>query len=141
MDLVDSSCVVEQTNRRVAHRTDQRELISLLANLWQRFNEVHSRHFTVDSIKHAANVIRYVVFRIPQIQMTWATLKVKQDDALGFVPARAANSGLICLSRLCLHHLAKGHAQHAGSTNTQDVTTIYTKTTITKVFTFLSGNT
>ena len=88
--LVDGGGVVEQADRRVAHRADHRDLVVDLGELRQQLGELDAGHLGVDRLEDAADVVGDVVLGVPQVEVAGAALEVEQDDALGLAEAGAA---------------------------------------------------
>ena len=124
--LIDRSRMIEQAVRRVAHRTDHRELVIHLGELRQQLRELHSRQLRRDVAERTLYVVGNVFLRIPKVDVTRATLEINKDDALGFAPTGTATG---CRGRAsvghCLEakHIAKRKAQHARTTNTKKIAT------------------
>src|SRR5690606_4871498 len=76
--------------RRIAHRSNERELVRDLREPRKELRHVHAGHFRRDRWEDALDVVGTVLLRIPKIEMARAALEIDEDDALRFPPAGAA---------------------------------------------------
>jgi len=127
--------VVEQADRRIAHRADHRELFVHLGQLRQQFGELDAGQLGVDGLEDALDLVRHAVLGVPQIEVAGTTLEVDEDDALGLAEAGSIDAGL--LLRLCLQ------AEQVGQRDTEDGRAAYpqqvaTRNAIAGVFAWMS---
>jgi hypothetical protein len=80
VELVNGGRVIEQPDRRVAHRPDHGELVVHLRQLGEDFRELHPRQLGVDRLEDAFDIIRDVVLGIPQIR-NWSPQEERGDGS------------------------------------------------------------
>jgi len=111
--LIDRGSVIEKAVGRVAHRPDHRKFIVNLGEIWKNFGKVDPWNFGRDGFEGTPDIVGDIFLRVPEIKMAGAALKVDQDDALRFSPARSAGFLFLFGEGFRLKHRAQGHAQHA----------------------------
>ncbi len=123
VNLIDRGGVVEEADRRVAHRADERELVGDLIDLGEQFGHVHAGRLGRDALENAADVVGHIVFGIPQVEVARSALQINQDHAFRAAPAGsfALDDGRGGLGRLHLEHAAERHAEDAGAADAEDV--------------------
>ena len=99
--------MVEEAVGRVAHRPDHGELVINLGEFRKCLGKVDSRNLGGDGLKSATHIVGHIFLWVPEVEMTWATLKVDHDDTLGFSPARSAGFLFFFGQCLGLKHGAK----------------------------------
>ena len=118
--LVDGRRVVEQADRRIAHRADQRHLVVDLGELRQQLGELDAGQLGVDRLEDAADVVRNVVLGVPQVEVAGAALEVEEDDALGLAEAGAAVGGVLGRCRLLqAEEVGQAEAEHGRAADAQ----------------------
>ncbi len=139
-DLINRRRVIEQSIRRVAHRTNHRELVVHLREFRQNFGEIDARNFCGNRFECAANVIGHVLFWVPQIKMARATLEINHHDILGRAPTGTAGCGSLRAERLELQERPERETQNAGASNAQEVAPRHFHSRITKIATRSTSN-
>ena len=78
------------------------ETIVELGQSRQILSELDAGDFCGDRLEYALHVVRHILFGIPQVEVTWATLQVDENDTLCFAPTCAAGGSSL---RLHLEHV------------------------------------
>ena len=136
---VDRRGVIEQTDRRVAHRTDHRELVVDRRQLRHVLGELNTGQLRVDRLEDTLDVVGHVRLRVPQVQVTRATLQVQHDHVLGL-----AESGSAVASTLGRRHVLQ--PQHLRQTQAKrgraaDLQYVATRNAVAQVLPIVSGDT
>ena len=118
--------VIEQSRRRVAHRTDQRGLIYLFGQQRHDFSEIDAGHHRFDGLELAAHIRGCVRLRVPNVNMTGATLQEYKDDALGPAPTALLPrvDGLRLGVSLQAQNIRQADAEHTRAANAQKLTAV-----------------
>ena len=120
--LVDRGRVIEQADRRVAHRAEHRHLVGHLGQLRQQLRELETLGFGVDGLEDAADVVGHIVLGIPQIEMARSALEIDEDHALGLAEAGTAVALLGgSLGRLELEEPAERQAEDRRAADAQQI--------------------
>ena len=90
MDLINCRRVIEQSHRRVTHRSDHRQLVGDFGELGHEFSHVHARDLGAHPFEDTFDVVGNIILGVPQIQVTGAALHVKHDHALGLAKSWTA---------------------------------------------------
>ena len=64
---------------------------------------MNARDLGGNGVECAANFVRHILLRIPEIQMRWTALQINHDDTFGLAPPRPtagrAGRGSTCVQR------------------------------------------
>ena len=113
--LIDRGGVVEESVRRVAHRTDHGELVVDLGELGQDLGEVRAGNFGGDRLEGTLHIVGNVLLRVPKVEVTGSALQVNHDDALGLAPTGSAAVLFLLSESFGLEERAERHAEHTGA--------------------------
>jgi len=138
--LVDRRRVVEQPDRRVAHRADQRRAVDHLRQPRQQLGEPNSGQARIDRAEGAGDALRHVRLRVPQVEMARPALEVEQDDAAG--PAKTGAMVRVLLRHgvgalLEIQEIGQRETEHRGAADTQQLTAGHA---VTGGSSFVAGN-
>ena len=134
--LIDGGGVVEQTVGCIADGSQERRLVDHLSQLGEQFAELNTGQLGIDRLEHTADIVRYICLRIPQIQMTGATLQIDKDHMLGLAkpcPAVAfifSSMQLFVAKQIGKRQTSEGRATHLQQCSTTEP--------IARVFTILA---
>ena len=99
--LIDGGGVVEEPVGRVAHRSDEGELVGDLSEFRQDFGHLDAGDLGRDGLEDASDVVGDILLGVPEVEMAGPSLEIDHDDALGLTPAgprlafcRAGGNGL-----------------------------------------------
>ena len=120
--LVNGGRVVEQSDRRVAHRADQRDLVVDLGELWQHFGELRTPGSLVSiGLKTLRDVVGNVVLGVPKVEVAGTSLEVEQDNALRLTPSRTTADPLVGRRLLQAKKIGQAEAEHRGAADAQQI--------------------
>src|SRR6185436_10262982 len=93
-----------------------------------------------DRLKATPHVVRHILLRVPEIQVTWTALEINHDHIFSHAPARTAGffQRLGCL-RLKFQEGAERKAQHSRAADTQEVAPGHFQVRIAKVTACTTG--
>ena len=119
--LVHRRGVIEETHRRVAHRTDKGEFVGYLSDVGQQLGNLHARNLGLDRLEDALDIGGASLLGVPEVQVARSTLQVDQDNALGLAPAGAAGAGMHFLGGdlLQFEHLGKAQPYERRASDAQ----------------------
>ena len=135
--LVNSRRVVEQSHRRVAHRSDQGSFVEDLRELRQELRYLHARELGIDRLENAADLVGNIILWIPEIKVTGTSLKIEQDKALGLAEPRSATDALVGGGLLQAKDVGQAEAERCRAADAQHIAAGYP---ITSVFSGPSWN-